>query len=140
MSQNYLRVANYQKEKWHSLKKNKKIVLYVQSCGIDTLGVVDKEGGTFGCARAWRPLLTERKQGLYYHDRYYSDADWEALMIAEKLHEKTDVKIEVVDISQQTTQRIKLMLKGALRTPRFFVNGKKMPSRSTFTQLIENFK
>lgn len=112
----------------------------MQSCGIDTLGVVDKEGGTFGCARAWRPLLIERKEGLYYHDRYYSDSDWEALMIAEKLNEKTDVKIEVVDISQQTMQRIKLLLKGSLRTPQFFVNGKKIPSRSTFNQLIEYIK
>ncbi|MFW9903245.1 MAG: hypothetical protein ACFFFH_02850 [Candidatus Thorarchaeota archaeon] len=122
------------------MKKNNKVVLYVQSSGIDTLGVVDKEGGTFGCKRAWRPLLTERKDGFYFHDRYYSDADWEALMIVEKLHEKTDVKIEVVDISQQTTQRIKLMLKRTLRTPQFFVNGKKIPSRSTYNQLLEYVK
>jgi hypothetical protein len=117
------------------LKKNKKIVLYVRSSGIDTLGVVDREGGTFGCMRAWRPLLAE-KEGSYYHDRYYSDADWEALMMAEKLHEKTDVKIEVVDISQHFTQRIKLLLKGAFRTPQFVINGEKVPLVSNVSQLI----
>jgi glutaredoxin len=108
------------------LKLEKKIILYVQSSGIDTLGVVDREGGTFGCARAWRPLL-DQKNGKYFHDRYYSDADWEALMIAEKLHENADVKIEVVDISKHVTQRIKLLLKGSITTPQFVLNGKKLP-------------
>ena len=118
------------------MKKNKNIVIYVQSSGIDTLGVVDREGGTFGCMRAWRPLL-EEKEGSYYHDRYYSDPDWEALMMAEKLQEKTDVKIEIVDISQHFTQRIKLLLKGTFRTPQFFVNGKKLPMINNVDQLVD---
>ncbi|UCG03454.1 MAG: hypothetical protein JSW11_05560 [Candidatus Heimdallarchaeota archaeon] len=108
------------------MKTSGKIVLYVQSSGIDTDGVVDRRGGTHGCSRAWRPFL-EFKKGTYYHDRYYSDADWEALMIAEKLHENTGITIEVVDISQHVTQRIKLMFKGSMRTPRFVFNGKKLP-------------
>lgn len=118
------------------MKTNEKIVLYVQSSGIDTLGVVDSAGGTYGCARAWRPFLG-LKNGTYYHDRYYPDADWEALMIAEQFHENTGVKIEVVDISKRFTQRIKLMLKGSMRTPQFMINGKKLPQITSVHQLTE---
>ncbi len=120
------------------MKTNEKIVLYVQSSGIDTLGAVDREGGTFGCARAWRPFLGLKK-GTYFHDRYYSDADWEALMIAEKLHENTGVEIEVVDISKHISQRIRLLLKGSMRTPQFIINGEKLPSITSVDQLASFF-
>ena len=50
---------------------------------------------------------------------------------------KINPNAEIIDISKQLTQRIKLMLKGSIRTPQFMINGEKLPQITSMNQLTE---
>lgn len=111
------------------------VVFYIQSFGISTLGMVDKEGAMHACAQAGSTPFTGLKDAVNRPNRVYTDADWEALKIAEVLQKNTGVNVEIIDISQSFVQRLKLLSKGGIRTPQFVINGEKMPSITSVDQL-----
>lgn len=96
----------------------KKLVVYVHSFEIPTIGFVDKEGAMHACAQAQKTAF----QGLErvtsnIGSRYLPDDERETLMMLDNFCENEGLELEVVDLGTASfLTRLKMSMKG-LKTP-----------------------
>jgi hypothetical protein len=107
--------------------------------------IVDMSPGSFSC-------VSESSHGARSHwdssksstagsaGKFLSEADREAIRIADKAAEQVDLAIEVVDIGRSFWTRMKYLFKGIVRTPRFFVGGKAVPTVISADQLLSHIQ
>ena len=88
--------------------------------------MVDKEGIMHVCVQAGITPFLGLKSLANLPNRVYTDSNWEELQIAEKFHESTCIKVEIIDISESFAQGLKLLRKRSIRTPQFVINGVKV--------------
>ncbi|MFX0078895.1 MAG: hypothetical protein ACFE8O_06590 [Candidatus Hermodarchaeota archaeon] len=98
--------------------------------------MIDRETYSFSCECVRSHWDAVKSQVAGSAGKFHSEADRKALHIADRVAAQTECDIEIIDIGQSYWTRIKYLLKGILRTPRFFVGGKSIPSVSSADQLL----
>jgi hypothetical protein len=72
--------------------------------------------------------------------KFLSEADRKAVHMADRVAEQADIEMEVIDIDRSFWTRIKYLIKGIFRTPRFYVDGKAVPTVSSADQLLAHIQ
>ncbi|MFX0015225.1 MAG: hypothetical protein ACFFB2_10525 [Promethearchaeota archaeon] len=121
-----------------------KVILFVKSVKISPT-LVDQYGGVGPCNRGTgyfcvhnAVMNLEDKQGRTGH--YYPEKDWNAMNIAKKVAETEQLEVEFVDLGISFWKRLKYRFLQLGKTPRFIVNGEKLPEISTTKELINYLK
>jgi hypothetical protein len=112
------------------------VVLYVRSFKASIGSMIDRDTVTFSChciRSHWEALKNEAAGSA---GKFHSEADKKALHIADRVAAMTEINIEVIDVGRSFWTRIKYLIKGIFRTPRFFIDGKSAPSISSADQLF----
>ncbi|MFX0078896.1 MAG: hypothetical protein ACFE8O_06595 [Candidatus Hermodarchaeota archaeon] len=117
------------------------IVLYVRSFSASMRTITESPAGSFSCvaesshgARSqWDSSKSEIAGSA---GKFLSEADRQAMSIATRVAEQADIDMKVIDVGQSFWTRIKYLLKGILRTPRFYVDGKAVTTVSSADHLL----
>ncbi len=112
------------------------IVLYVRSFKASMGRMIDRETAHFSChciRSHWEALKNEAAGSA---GKFHSEADRKALHIADRVSAQAECDIEIIDVGRSFWTRMKYLFKGIVRTPRFFVSGKPIPSVSSANQLL----
>lgn len=102
--------------------------------------IIDRETAHFSChciRSHWEALKNETAGTA---GKFHSEADRKALHIADRVATKAECDIKIIDVGRSFWTRMKYLFKGILRTPRFFIGEKSIPSVSSADQLLAQIK
>ncbi|MFX1317795.1 MAG: hypothetical protein ACFE9D_06115 [Promethearchaeota archaeon] len=115
---------------------NINIVLYVRSFSATSRPMIDRETTSFSCTctRSYWDSLKSDIAGSA--GRFLSTEDQRALLILDDLTKNHDVSAKIIDVGASILKRLKFVLKGISRTPKFVVNGKEITGVTHAQQLV----
>lgn len=116
----------------------RKVMLYVRSIEVPGGQFVDREGAVHACAQAGSTPFDGLKGAAHLLGRVFTDADWQAINIAQVCQDTMKIDIEIVDISQSFWQRMKLRRQGVKETPQFLVDGQCLPPIKKLEELTNH--
>jgi hypothetical protein len=98
--------------------------------------MIDRETYSFSCECIRSHWDAIKGQVAGSAGKFLSEADRNAMHIADRVAEQTNIDIEVIDVGRSFWARMKYLFKGIFRTPRFFIDGKSVPAISSADQLF----
>lgn len=123
--------------RWFHLPTDRiSVVLYVRSFAASMGSMIDRDTVTFSCQCIRSHWETLKNEVAGSAGKFHSEADRKAMHIADRVAEQTECDIEIIDVGRSFWTRMKYLFKGILRTPRFFIAGKSVPSVSSTDQLL----
>ncbi|MFX1300252.1 MAG: hypothetical protein ACFFAL_02680 [Promethearchaeota archaeon] len=117
------------------------IMLYVRSFTTSIGTMTERSAGSFSCvsesSHGARSQWDSSKSMIAGSaGKFLSEADRKAMSIATRVTEQENIDIKVIDVGRSFWTRMKYLFKGILRTPRFFISGKPIPSVSSADHLL----
>lgn len=121
------------------------IVLYVRSFTTSMGTMTERGAGSFSCvsesshgARAqWDSSKSEVAGSA---GKFLSEADRNAMSIATRVADQAEIDMKVIDVGRSFWTRMKYLFKGIFRTPRFYVDGKAVPTVSSADHLLAHIQ
>jgi len=98
--------------------------------------MIDRDTVTFSCHCIRSHWETLKNEAAGSAGKFHSEADRKALHIADRVSVKKEIDIDIIDVGRSFWTQMKYLFKGIFRTPRFFVDGKSIPSISSADQLF----
>ena len=94
-----------------------KLVVYLHSCEVSSLGFVDKEGAQHACAQAWAAFQGLESVSSILGNRYLYDEDLAMLVCVEEFCRYHGLEYEVVDLGAKSFIRRAVMRLQGIKTP-----------------------
>ena len=115
---------------------SRNVVLYVRSVEVPKGG---PSQGFFHCQACERHRVdvTQLQTPIHLQGRVFSDADWQAINLVQRIQAETGCEVEIVDLAKGMLRRMRLRRRGISKTPTFVVDGKVLPPITSYEQLAK---